>query len=129
MGLLPAAGAALVLGAAIGCTFSRLLAGPVVYLQYDDEKNYEEVPQLHSLIHTLRWVLEDGVILGVWEPVALLFKAGWHVASGGGGPRVCFAINVALHTLNALGATQLLLGSESGGQGGEAWRGSPWASA
>ena len=93
-------------------TFSRLITGPVTYLQYDDEKNYNDVAQLYSFSsESLRWVWEDGVVLGVWEPVALLFKMAWHVGTSGGGPAVCFAVNLALHTTNGVSVYLLLANS------------------
>ena len=59
-------------GAATCAVFSRLLTGPVTYLQYDDEKNYVDVRQLYELTaENFEWILWDGVVLGVYEPVAL----------------------------------------------------------
>lgn len=102
---------AIICGVTAG-TFSRLITGPVTYLQYDDEKNYDDVAQLYSFSsESLRWVWEDGVVLGVWEPVALLFKMAWHVGTGGGGPAVCFAVNLALHTTNGVAVYLLLANS------------------
>lgn len=93
-------------------TFSRLVTGPVTYLQYDDEKNYQDVSQLYSCSReNLRWIWEEGVVLGVWEPVALLFKMAWHVGSGGGGPAICFTINLTLHTANAVAVYFLVANS------------------
>ena len=110
---------------ATAATFSRLLTGPFTYLQYDDEKNYDDVSQLYSFSRAnLRWVWEDGVVLGVWEPIALMFKMAWHVATGGGGPAVCYALNLGLHTLNALGVYLLLVGArlQTSETADERWR-------
>eukprot|EP01043_Picozoa_sp_COSAG02_P048340 COSAG02_NODE_4738_length_5037_cov_3.804172_4_plen_189_part_00 len=105
-------GHAVIICGATCATFSRLIAGPTTYLQYDDERNYQDVAQLYSLnSENLWWIWEDGVVLGVWEPVALLFKMAWHVGTGGGGPAVCFAVNLALHTANTVASYLLVVKS------------------
>lgn len=105
--------AAIICGVTV-TTFSRLITGPLTYLQYDDEKNYQDVAQLYSFdSENLWWVWEDGVVLGVWEPIALLFKMVWHVGTGGGGPAVCFAVSLALHTTNAVAVYLLLANSRA----------------
>ena len=121
--MLEALAQSLAIAGAVALTFSRLLTGPYTYLQYDDEKNYEDVAQLYTLSEAnVRWVFEDGVVLGVWEPVALLFKAAWHVGTGGGGPAVCYAVSLALHALNALGAYVLLSRGAGGAEGSALWQ-------
>jgi hypothetical protein len=107
--------------------FARLLVGPTVYLQYDDEKNYLEVRQLQpapgEALESVRWILSQGVILGVYEPAAMLVKMGWTVASGGGGAAVCFRVNAVLHAVNTAGALLLTLSYPpgSGSGDGPAW--------
>jgi hypothetical protein len=105
-------GHAAVICSITAATFSRLITGPFTYLQYDDEKNYQDVAQLYSFgSESLRWAWEDGVVLGVWEPVALLFKMVWHAGTGGGGPAICFGVNLALHTTNGVAVYLLLANS------------------
>ena len=64
------------------------------YLSFDDPTNY-----VHNLYvqnglgwNTLRWIVwDDGILLGVWEPVSLLWRAGcWRIF--GGEPEATLAV-------------------------------------
>ena len=76
---------------------------------------------MHGLnLENLRWILSDGRVLGVWEPVSLLFKSLWMqlyltlsaaAAPRGGVPaapsssaHLALVLSLALHALNTLGA-------------------------
>ena len=56
------------------------------------------------------WAVADTVaatgcqVLGVYEPVSIVFKMLWHRLSNGGGSRVCGLVNVVLHVCNCAAA-------------------------
>ena len=49
----------------------------ISYTNFDDNKNFLENQYLRSNLsyESVKWIVTDGQILGVYEPVALLFKA------------------------------------------------------
>ena len=45
------------------------------FLHYDDTQNFRDNAFVHGLsVANIKWVLEDGVVLGVYEPVSWLLK-------------------------------------------------------
>jgi hypothetical protein len=90
--------------AAVVAVFSGLLStSGRAYLQYDDEKNYDELPQLQEwTVASFRWAINDGEVLGVYEPTSIVFKMLWHRLSDGGGAYVCAVVNVSLHLTNCI---------------------------
>ena len=87
-------------------TFFDLLTEPREFLGgYDDPGNFEQNPYLNDCslsIDNIRSILEQGVVLGVYEPVSLVFRL---IAGECGGSadvaRRVVRINVGLHFLNS----------------------------
>jgi hypothetical protein len=70
---------------------------------YDDRDNFSQNPFIRTLDeHTIQQIISRGVVLGVYEPVSLLFKLGLSHSFGGPSIRVVLVANVVLHTLNLL---------------------------
>ena len=54
------------------------------FLAWDDKANFVDNLRLHSLVPSdVWWLWHDGVVLGVYEPVASLFKTIQIVGGGG----------------------------------------------
>jgi hypothetical protein len=93
---------------AVCLTYLPLLSSGRSFVAYDDEYNFEEQGWELSWAK-LRWIWTDGVVLGVYEPVSLMFK--WLVFMPSGGVASASAIARAafiLHAGNALGTFWLL---------------------
>ena len=91
-------------------TYAPLLRHERAFVAYDDRFNYEE--QSWALTSTkLRWIWAEGVVLGVYEPVALCAKCLIFAANGGVASATVLArAAFILHAVNAIG-TFLLLGN------------------
>jgi hypothetical protein len=101
---------ALTVGAAVAVvtvttlvSFRDVLRPGREWLSYDDEHNFANNAHLRRGLRwsTARWAWTDGVILGVWEPVALVAKSAL-VSALGFSPDVFALCSVALHTANVL---------------------------
>ena len=101
---------ALTVGAAVAVvtvttlvSFRDVLRPGREWLSYDDEHNFANNAHLRRGLRwsTARWAWTDGVILGVWEPVALVAKSAL-VSALGFSPDVFARCSVALHTANVL---------------------------
>jgi hypothetical protein len=88
-------------------TFQHSIPGvglPRQFLAYDDPVNFERNVHTHSCTpDTLRWVWRDGVVLGVWEPVSLIFKAVLGCVAGRSAAVYLFA-SLLLHMFVTLSA-------------------------
>ena len=92
-----AATAALLLSCVTAGAFSRLALGPAwEWSNYDDPVNFLQNPHIHRLSReNLRWMLREGVVVGVYEPVANVFKALQVGSSAASQPRRCLQICTA----------------------------------
>jgi tetratricopeptide (TPR) repeat protein len=55
--------------------FSRCLLGDVHFTNFDDDRNYEWNKHVQGLsVASLRWSIEDGTLIGVFEPVSNVLK-------------------------------------------------------
>ena len=56
------------------------------FLGIDDERNFVKTEQVHALTwDNIKWAIWDGVVIGVYEPVAMVVKM-VHADYHGGGP-------------------------------------------
>jgi hypothetical protein len=80
---------------------------------YDDRQNYRDNPRVASLSGSnVQWAFESGVVVGVYEPVANVFKMGIFSIFGFA-HRTTLSVNWALHMLNtylSFQTTNLLVG-------------------
>jgi hypothetical protein len=86
-------------------TFSSLLLAEGEREEvYDDSDNFSKNPFIRTTIdeHAVRQIITHGVVLGVYEPVSLLFKLLLSHAFGGPSIQVALKANVVLHTCNLL---------------------------
>ena len=96
---------ALCVAAGVLATFRRSVpdvAPARQFVEYDDPVNFVNNPHIHGFTsENLSWIWRDGVVLGVWEPAALLFKlcvgsATGHTAGG------CLLASLLLHVANCV---------------------------
>eukprot|EP01051_Picozoa_sp_SAG22_P001327 SAG22_NODE_51_length_24458_cov_19.853161_7_plen_1030_part_00 len=89
-------------------TFGPTAVSPAGYISHDDPQNYVSNARIHSpTAANLRWIAGHGTVLGVYEPVALLFKLGWWTGAGGSA-RCCRMVSLALHSAVCCAGYQLL---------------------
>jgi hypothetical protein len=70
---------------------------------YDDTDNFSKNPFIRTLDeHTVGQIISRGVVLGVYEPVSLLFKLVLSHVFGGPSIQVALVANVVIHTCNML---------------------------
>ena len=82
--------------------FSSVFSDQWTFTNFDDDVNFLKNKRIHSLSETnIRWMLTDGTLIGVWEPVALFFKAFVFSIFGVSAQAVARA-NFLLHGANAL---------------------------
>lgn len=76
--------------------------GTKEWLNFDDYSNFRDNERIRSLsAENVRWAFREGVVLGVYEPLALLFKSMiWSVF--GDSPKMFTVVSVALHSTNAV---------------------------
>jgi hypothetical protein len=74
------------------------------YLSFDDPTNFVDNLRVQSWSWAhLRWIVTDGVLLGVWEPVSLVFRlACW--TSMGGSAEATHRVSIGLHAATACAA-------------------------
>ena len=89
-------------------SFSSLLTDDASFLNYDDEDNYVNNAFVQQCsVANVRWMLSDGVVLGVWEPAALLFKM-VHACTIGLSAQAIRRTSFVLHTVNMLLACKVV---------------------
>ena len=67
-----------VICAAICATFGPAAVADTAYLSHDDPANFVTNGRIQTAtVANIGWIVADGTVLGVYEPVALLFKLGW----------------------------------------------------
>ena len=82
--------------------FSSVFTNKWTFTNYDDDVNFEMNTHIHTLsLENLRWMVADGTLIGVWEPVALFFKAAVFECFGVSAQAVAKA-NFFLHGANSL---------------------------
>eukprot|EP00939_MAST-03C_sp_MAST-3C-sp1_P002886 g2886.t1 len=65
----------LVLFVALVWTYRRILSSACEFTNFDDDVNFVENDRIHYMTdENLRWMVREGQVLGVYEPVANLFK-------------------------------------------------------
>ena len=100
-------------GESAGTASARARPRLKAFLSYDDPLNFVENQHIRAFsAENLRWIARDGVVYGVWEPVALLLKTLAYVCGAGRDAVGCLRISVALHALNALGIAAILSGAQ-----------------
>ena len=104
-----------VITAAASAVFGPCAVSDAGFLSHDDPQNFLQNPHIQAATAAnLRWIVADGTVLGVYEPVALLFKLGWWTAAGLGASssssaaRTCRLVSLGLHCA-VCGAAYLLL--------------------
>ena len=81
-----------------------LIEGSGGFLNYDDDKNYAANPHLQEWTGAnFQWILQEGVVLAVYEPVANLFKLLLSTLASLDYVSIV-RVNVCLHTVNAVWA-------------------------
>jgi hypothetical protein len=108
-----------VIGVSVYATFSDLLIGGCEWLDLDDHENFRDNEYIKAFsVSNAMWAIKDGTILGVYEPVSLLFKT---LVSVGFGHTIdqFLLVNFGLHLLCSVGAyllsTALLRMAQRGG--------------
>ena len=82
--------------------FSSVFTNKWTFTNFDDDVNFEMNTHIHTLsLENLRWMVADGTLIGVWEPVALFFKAAVFECFGVSAQAVAKA-NFFLHGANSL---------------------------
>ena len=94
---------ALVCIAAPVLTFSRVFSSPAwTFLDLDDGPNFVRNVHIQEItLSNLRWMVSDGVVLDVYEPVSLLLKAACHWMFKGPDAQALVCTTVLLHALTA----------------------------
>ena len=91
--------------------FGNIFSRQRTFTNFDDDVNFVRNVHIHALEYkNIRWMLTEGTLIGVWEPMALFFKAVIFSYAGVSAHAVATA-SFFLHLMNMLlaGLAHLLL--------------------
>jgi tetratricopeptide (TPR) repeat protein len=93
-------GATLLVLAAVAATYADVFTGTWGWL-LDDTENYVDNKHIHD--YDIEWCWFDGVVLDVYEPIALTFKTMLVYPSFGLNPDKYRQVSLAIHCVNVVG--------------------------